>query len=282
MPTADLKRFKTLGAKGTELTGYRHVSVYHDFRYDPKDVITGGEDTWAYDHLGVYAWTTEFWSPIVKAGIRDFHFIDWYAEHPVDDDLALLRYSDEQLNGAGYVDWYPFEHPQLGSVEIGGWNWFRFWTNPPDHLLEAEIAPHTEWQIFAALSSPRLVWRDTVVEPIGDATWRVRVAVENDGWLPTNVTQRAIDRKLVHGVLAELMLPPEARLVRGTALVDLGQLAGRARATTMVDDFGSTTDGTPDRAVAEWIIEAAEGTAFTVEARHPRAGTARAHFGVRR
>ena len=67
LPTADLRRYNQLGARGTELTGYRHVSVYHDFRYDPKDVITGGADTWAYDHLGIYGWTTEFWSPIPRA-----------------------------------------------------------------------------------------------------------------------------------------------------------------------------------------------------------------------
>ncbi len=282
MPTADLKRYGVLGAKGTELTGYRHVSVYHDFRYDPKDVITGGEDSWAYDHLGVFAWTTEFWNPLPKAGITEFHFINWFAEHPIDDDLALLRFSDEQLDGSGFVDWYPFDHPQLGRVEIGGWNWFRFWTNPPDHLLEAEVAPHTEWEIFGALSAPRLVVRESRVEPVGERCWRVRVAVENDGWLPTNVTQRAIDRKIVGEVLAEIALPEGARLLRGHALIELGQLAGRSRATTMVDDFGSTTDGTPDRAIAEWLVEAEPEVTLRVEARHPRAGVARAEIRVRR
>jgi murein tripeptide amidase MpaA len=281
MPTADLKRYAILGAKGTELTGYRHVSVYHDFRYDPKDVITGGEDTWAYDHLGIYAWTTEFWSPLPKAGITDFHFINWFADHPIDDDLALLRYSDDQLGSSGFVDWYPFDHPQLGRVEIGGWNWFRFWTNPPDHLLEAEVAPHTEWEIFGALSTPRLSVRDARVERLGERIWRIRVAIENDGWLPTNVTQRARDRKIVDGVLAELTVPEAATLLRGSRVLELGQLAGRSRATTMVDDFGSTTDGTPDRAIAEWLIDADEGAVITVEFRHTRAGAARTSLELR-
>jgi hypothetical protein len=275
MPTADLRRFKALGARGTELTGYRHVSVYHDFRYDPKDVITGGEDTWAYDHLGVYAWTTEFWSPIAKAGIADFHFITWFDEHPIEDDLALLRYSDEQLGGAGFVAWYGFEHPQLGRVELGGWNWFRFWTNPPDHLLEAEVAPHSEWEVYCALAAPRIALRDTIIERLGERVWRIRVVVENDGWLPTNVTQRAIDRKLVRGVEAEITLPEGARLVRDHSLVELGQLAGRSRVTTMVGDFGSTTDGTPDRGVAEWVVEADAGAAMPVVVSHQRAGVAR-------
>jgi murein tripeptide amidase MpaA len=282
MPTADLKRFNALGKLGTELTGYRHVSVYHDFRYDPKDVITGGEDSWAYDHLGVYAWTTEFWSPILRAGITDYHLIDWFDDHPAEHDLQILRYSDEQLDGAGFVDWYEFEHPQLGRVELGGWNWFRFWTNPPDALLEPEVAPHSEWQLRCALASPHLRSRDTQVEQIGERAWRVRVVIENDGWMPTNVTQQAIDKKLVQGVEATITLPEGARLVQGTARVDLGQLAGRSHATTMVGDFGATADGTPDRAKAEWVVGAAEGATIEVAVHHPRAGTVHHTLVMRR
>ncbi len=276
LPTADLRRYNQLGARGTELTGYRHVSVYHDFRYDPKDVITGGADTWAYDHLGVYGWTTEFWSPILRAGIEEWHLVEWYDAHPIADDLALLRYSDNELGGRGFVDWYPFEHPQLGAVEIGGWDPFRFWANPPDELLEREVAPHADWEIFCALATPKLHVRDVLVEAIAARTWRVRLVVENEGWMPTNVTQRAIDRKIAEPVLAAIELPDGARLVRGPALVELGQLEGRSRVTTMVGDFGAHSDATPDRAVAEWLVEAEPGASITCAGSHHRAGTVRA------
>jgi hypothetical protein len=43
----------------------------------------------------------------------------------------------------------------------------------------------------------------------------------------------------------------------------------------MVGDFGSTTDGTPDRGVAEWVVEADAGSAMPVVVSHPRAGVAR-------
>ncbi len=275
MPTIDLRRFKALGKVGTALTGYRHVSVYHDFRYDPKDVITGGEDTWAFDHLGVYAWTTEFWSPILRAGITDYHLTEWFDDHPIEDDLRILQFSDEQLEGAGFVDWYPFEHAQLGRVELGGWHWFRFWTNPPDALLEREVAPHSEWEIACALASPRLCLRDRQVTRLGERAWHLRVVVENDGWMPTNVTQQALDKKLVRGVEAAITLPKDGRLAHGTARVELGQLAGRSHVTTMVGDFGATADGTPDRAKAEWVIEAEAGDTVDVEVNHPRAGVVR-------
>jgi murein tripeptide amidase MpaA len=274
-PTADLRRYKQLGARGTELTGYRHVSVYHDFRYDPKDVITGGADTWAYDHLGVFAWTTEFWSPVPHAGITGHHLVDWFDDHPIDDDLALLRYNDTELGGRGFVDWYPFEHPQLGPVDIGGWNTFRFWTNPPDELLEREVAPHADWEIFCALATPRLHVRDVLVDSLGARSWRVRLVVENDGWMPTNVTQRAVDRKIAQPVVATIELPDGARLLRGPVAVELGQIAGRSSATTMVGDFGAHTDTTADRVVAEWIVEADAGAKLGFTAAQARSGVTR-------
>ena len=101
-----------------------------------------------YDHMGVFAWTVEIWSPQRQAGITDLKFIDWYREHPVEDDLKLLKWSDEALGGRGYVDWYPFEHPQLGKVELGGWDMLYAWRNPPPEFLEQEVALFPDWLVF--------------------------------------------------------------------------------------------------------------------------------------
>ena len=53
-PTDDLWTFQKIGNKGTEITGYPNISVFHDFKYHPKQAITGGFDTWTYDHVGVF------------------------------------------------------------------------------------------------------------------------------------------------------------------------------------------------------------------------------------
>ena len=42
LPINDLRAYKSVGAKGEELTGYPAISIYHDFRYHPKQNITGG------------------------------------------------------------------------------------------------------------------------------------------------------------------------------------------------------------------------------------------------
>ena len=46
----------------------------------------------------------------------------------------MLRWVDEHAPDQ-YVDWYPFEHPQLGPVELGGWHHLGIWTNPPPSML---------------------------------------------------------------------------------------------------------------------------------------------------
>jgi murein tripeptide amidase MpaA len=272
-PTNDLRAYQLLGEKATELTGYPAVSIFHDFKYDPKQAVKGGANDWLFDHLGLFSWTTEFWSPQREAGIEDYQFIEWLRDHPPEDDVKLLRWSDKHLDGKGYVDWYPFEHDQLGQVELGGWDLMYCWANIPPQFLEREIAPHTEFAIWSALVSPRLELRSLEVEALGDGSWLVRLVVENSGWLPTSVTEKAVERKAVRPLEAEITLPEGGKVIGGERKVELGQLDGRVQRRSLL--WWATNDATSDRAKVEWVVEAAAGSAVTVEARHQRAGTIR-------
>ncbi len=280
MNGTDLRRYQQLGAWGTEITGYKAVSVWHDFRYPNEEVITGAADTWAYDHLGIYGWTTEFWSPLRAAGITDFHFIEWFEQHPIDDDLALLRWSDTSLGGRGYVTWYPFEHPQLGPVELGGWDFFNVWSNAPSEYMEAEISPHADWAVLHALATPCLELHSISAEPLGGDLFRVRAVVHNRGWLPTNVSEQALSRKAVQPLAATITLPDGAALAGGDPRVELGQLGGWSRAVSMLSWVGPNDD-TRDRGKAEWTVRASPGATMQVEFRHARAGVVRAEVVCR-
>ena len=207
MPAEDLWTYEKIGQKGTEITGYPAISVYHDFRYHPRKVITGTFNDWMYDHMGAFAWVVEIWSPQRQAGIEDDKFIDWYREHPLEDDLKMLKWSDEVLEGKGYVDWYPYEHPQLGPVELGGWDYLYAFRNPPPALLEKEIAPFADWLVWHLLISPRLELYEASAKPLGEDTYHVRLVVQNTGWLPTYVTKKAVEKKLARGICARSSSP---------------------------------------------------------------------------
>ena len=57
-------------------------------------------------------------------------------ESPV--SRAALQWNDEVLGGSGFVDWHPFQHPQLGPLEIGGWQRLLRNNAPPQLLEETE------------------------------------------------------------------------------------------------------------------------------------------------
>jgi hypothetical protein len=87
--------------------------------------------------------------------------------------------------------------------------------------------------------------------------------LENAGWLPTNVTQKAIDRKAVRPIEVELALPEGGRVVTGQEREDAGQLAGRVERRTIL----------------WWNVDEAEpGASVAVTARHDRAGTVHAEL----
>ena len=274
-PAEDLWTYKKIGEEGTKLTGYPNISVFHDFKYHPKSFTTGAFDTWMYDHLGIFAWTVEIWSPIRQAGIKNYKYFDWFREHSVDDDLKILKWSDTKLKGKSYVDWYEFDHPQLGKVELGGWDWLNTWTNPPGEFLESEIERFPKWLIWHALISPKLNLREASVTALGDGTYRVRLVVENTGWLPSYVTKKAIERK-VRGLVCEIELPKGAKLEMGKLREELGQLDGRAYKEATLG-----SEGTSDRLKVEWIVRAPKGGTVKVVARHERAGTVRAELELK-
>jgi murein tripeptide amidase MpaA len=270
----DLWVYQKIGGKGTETTGYPAISVFHEFRYHPKQVI-GGTSDWLFDHLGAFSWVVEIWSPMREAGIENYLYIDWFRDHPIDDDLKLYRWSQEKADGLSHVSWQPFDHPQLGKIEIGGWNRLHAFSNPPPQFLEREVARFPNWIIWQALLSPRLELVDASASRLGETTWTLRLIVQNTGWLPSYVSKRALERKVVRGIVAEIVLPSGVALVGGKLREDVGQLEGKAYKHTGVS-FWPDYNLTDDRAKIEWVVQGTAGKTVSLTARHERAGTVHA------
>lgn len=275
LPGADRRVYQTLAGKGASLTGYRAMS-YLDLRAQDRETHIPSAFGWLYDRRGIYSFITELWDPLRAAGIslEGTTASAWlWGYHPVEDELKLLRFSDRELGGDGFVSWRRFDHPQLGPVEVGGFDLIRYWYNVPFKRLEKEVEPHSEWLVYLGLITPRMAVRSFSAEPLGGGLFRVRLVVENTGWLPTHGSQQAIDQNAVGEVVAELLLPSGARLVDGEASTTLGQLKGRTEQRSTAT-WWSYEPGTPDRAVAEWTIAAAPGGTLKAKVSHERAGTA--------
>ena len=283
MPQADRLTYEALAGRGAALTGYDAMTYLSLRGGRGLETHIPTEIGWLYNRLGVYAFITEFWNPLRAAGIElDGPMSLWLGgNHPVEDDLKLLRWNDTELRGRGFVAWHAFRHRQLGDVEIGGWDKVNFWYNAPFERLRQEVTPHAAWLTELALASPRLEIRSVSATPLARTRWRVRAVLQNTGWLPTSGSQRAVDVKAVGNVEAALQLPNGARLVEGEPVRDAGQLAGLSEQRSLSTWWGYAP-GTPDIATVDWVVEGPEGTRLGVEARHRRAGVARGEVLLRR
>lgn len=274
LPPEDLWVYQAMGKQGEALTGYPAISVWHEFQYYPGEYISGAFD-WIYEHLGMYTWTIEIWNPKKEAGIDNPEWVHWFRDHPVEDDVKVYewarRIAPADSANPGHVDWRPYTHPQLGEIEIGGWNRMAVFTNPPPALREKEIARFPRWLLFNALISPRLELHSTTVTREGADTWRVRLTVQNSGWLPSYVSKMTLKRKLVRGVLAEIALPAGATLVTGKPREELGELEGWAYLHTGISFWGQKKP-TADRTHVDWIVRGPEGSTVELTAWHERAG----------
>jgi Zinc carboxypeptidase len=268
LPPTDVWLYRQLGERATALTGYPVHSVFEDFTWDRNETMSGAADDWVYDHLGVLGWTTEFWDVVLAATGTKQSTKFWYTGPSEAELLAVLHWCDEH-HPDGYVDWYPFDHPQLGPIEIGGWDALSVWINPPSSHLRAEVAAHSDAIVMQARWSPRLEIVHERVVRLGDATWRVEAGIANTGWLGTTVSDHAAQARLVRPITVEVS-GEGATVVGGPARVEAGQLDGRAGAQSRFGD-----DGTPDRALVTWLVAAPAGASLEVVARHDRAGETR-------
>ncbi|MCO4834200.1 MAG: hypothetical protein KC481_11110 [Acidimicrobiaceae bacterium] len=274
LPPNDVWVWKQFAETGTALTGYPGHSVYEDFTWDYSETMSGASDDWAYEHLGVFGWTTEFWDIVHAATGTKVSTKSWYIGATDEQSLAVLQWLDEQERShhssgeqrtMGFVDWYDFDHPQLGMVELGGWNDLYSWTNPPLHLLREEVDSHCEFAVHQALAAPCIEIKHTSVEALGQDTWRVTVGVANTGWLPTYVTEKAKKDNIVRSAAVELA---GGDVIDGPARREIGQLAG-----SMSARFNQGDGGSPERALAAWTVRATRGTELRITASHQRAGT---------
>jgi len=246
--------------------------VYHGFRYHPKKIMHGAMDDYCYDHHGWFGFTTELWDMPTTAGIGPRDFIAWIRWHPEEDDLKLMKWNDEVMDGEAFIDWKPFEHPQLGAVEIGGWNAKLYDQNAPLKYLPEMCEKHSRFTLSNASLCPYLSISKLAVSRQSDEVFHILAVVENNGFLPTYTSKRALEQNDVRPIAAELELPEGVGLVSGERRRELGQLEGRSNKIWVWFSHGAPTD---NRCKVEWVLKGPRGASVQLTVRSQRAGVVR-------
>jgi len=192
MDPSDLGVYNQIEAWGTELTGYPTVSGYHEFLYEPDKPLRGDVVDYAYHQRGVLAYTTELWDLFAQLGIaRIKPFVDHYRVVTRENLAKLAQWDKDKNHSRLFVPWKKTTHPQLGEVEVGGMDTRVGLSNPPLEMIATLCVQHAKMFLRVAAMSPSLHVEHVTTERIGADAWRVDVAIENRGYLPTNVLSSA-------------------------------------------------------------------------------------------
>lgn len=270
MNTEDLWIYKKIGEIGTKFTGYRNASTFHEFKYHPKETETGAFDDWMYDHLGIFSYTIELWDLPTEAGIKDRKWIEWWREHPHEQDLQILKWTSEHAAPDAYGEWQPYEHPQLGTVELGGWNFMYTWRNPPLDFLVPEIEKQYPFMLSLGEMLPHLNIHTLKVDKISEGKFHLNLVIENTGFLASYTSQQSKNRKASRPVRVELSLPEGSVLHSGKLRTELGNLEGRSNKLEVAANFAESP--TDNRARLEWVISTHPGATIGIKILSERAG----------
>ncbi|NLY54290.1 MAG: carboxypeptidase [Firmicutes bacterium] len=221
MDQEDLQLLRTIARRGTDFTGY------------PDVPSTGGTYAativdWAYENCGIPGFTPELWDMAGRAGVK----VDWQNRRPrtpaeiEEREFKLLQWNDRELAGEGFFRWRKFQHPQLGEVEIGGWNPKFVRQNPPPKLLEQECYKMCRFLLKHAAALPQVAIEEARVEKQADGMYKISVLAANHGFLPTYLCNKGREIKAMREDRLILELPAEIKLVYGREATEIGWLQG--------------------------------------------------------
>lgn len=272
MSPRDLALYKDLGAVGERLTGYPTISTYEDFTPDKSKARHGSLKDWVYEEMGIICFSTELWDLERTAGVPK---VGYYNLYPRDDETTrkVFNWVVENVGEHGFRDWEPFDHPQLGPVEVGGMVYIWSYRNPPGHLLEEICHNNVMFNLRHAAAAPRVLVDDVTVEPLGADLHKVTAVVSNHGYLPTNLSDVAVENGVARPVVVSLECDG-AELAMNPAEVALGNLAGRNERKYAYSNWGQ--QWSPVTKKVEWLVKASTGGAsVTIVAASQKGGTSR-------
>jgi hypothetical protein len=220
---SDIRVYDELGENGERMLPYYDYLIIWQGLY----TVHGGGIDWTSDGHGIISFSNELWnggqyfnSPLLQEQQRD-------PSSPITGQLGRFFFDDHLEFGEQWVDWAPFDHPQYGPVEMGGWSKYTSRINP--RFLSMELFHRNmAFTLHHADEMPLMKMGDTKVESLGGGMYKVWVDITNERLIPT-ITARGMQNRVVR---------PDLLTVQGDVeIVAAGWVADKHRPgpTTMID-----------------------------------------------
>ena len=194
---------------------YSFQNEWHDYMGDRGYFAWGSSLETMYNMFGIFAFADEHWAQPDYNGNGSI------------SEKERLRWNDEEMDGATYVDWHSFRHPTLGDVEIGGW--IRTRNSPPEGpLVQAESEMGNAYKIYMAGLTPRLEVKSEVSGANREmGIFQVDVTVENTGFLHTALEQ-AQALQVVDEIVLEVATDEDLEILFGEERTRIGHIDGNS------------------------------------------------------
>jgi len=212
IPDQDRKLFKMLESIFVEETGYPALSLR-------SRKPSGSFSNYLTLHRGIPCLTVEVWDLAGLAGIggfierRGFEFS--HLGMTEEQAIKVLKWNEKELDGKSFINWFEYEHPQIGKVEIGGWKKKFLWRNPPEKFIEHEIDKVMLFPIKFAELLPKVKINNARIKRINENIYEIKINISNNGALPTYIMKHAINIGSVNPVEVKVELEDKMKLIKG-------------------------------------------------------------------
>lgn len=272
----DMKLFHDFGKLAQTLCGYETKNIFDEFLSDTDNYSSGAFDDWCYETQGIPAYTIELWDLLLRAGI-DYKQIRNQAasdEEQAEEYHKILVWLDEHGQKEAIKPWTALNHPQLGPVEIGGFDTKFTIQNPPLAYLKQEVEKMSAYLIQSAFALPQLTLSEPTIAKLGTDLYEVKITIANHGYMDSCLTQKAqqqkLDNQVVIDIATNLKVLTEKRFT-------IENLAGYGSVDSHYSHEGIMTKmPCPQQKELTWIIQGQGDGTIQVNAK--KGGTASRQF----
>lgn len=271
----DMERYREIGKICKAETGYDFVNLHDEFLGPMIAPVGGSIDDFCHYVLGIAACTCECWDLDTRCGFpHEYPRV----KPPADEEqtkllAAKLQWLEENNDGKGFADWKEVSHPQLGTVEVGGFDVKHVIQNPPEQFLLQEAEKHTCFMLREMKLLPRLEITQLQAVPLGDC-YEITAKLANRSFLPTYVTAEAKEIGLAKPVTVKI---EGAQVTVGKAEEEIGHLSGFAGAGDYGWGLGGiTVNHAPAEKTLRYVVRGQSKSTVTVTCESPRAGKVQA------
>ena len=169
----DSRAYDAIASAGAKMLPYYRDWVIWSDLYN----VHGGQVNWLAETMGILSFTNELWINAKR--------FQGEPGRDSEDDTWLWR--DHVVFGTEFTDYTEVEHPEFGTILVGGVNrWGSRQT--PTFLLEEEAHRNAAFTLFHARQMPLLRFGGVNIKELSPGLWQLDVAIRNERHIPTRLS----------------------------------------------------------------------------------------------